>query len=262
MILIRKFGEGICYVELNRPEKKNAINKQMLLELITFLDIHADSSQFRVLVISGTDGFFSAGADLEWMKQASEQTYKENLDDARLFSTFYSKLWNFPKPVVVRVDKGAFGGALGIMACADVVVTAPDAYFALSEVTLGLVPATVAPYILQKTGISAARYLMLSGTRFSGTEALQYNLAHVLAPAEKLGIKTREVALGIVKNSPNALKETKKLLNSLASSVVCMDKEVERQCNDLIAKARTAPDGQEGVMAFFEKRKPNWNEII
>lgn len=262
MILIRKFGEGICYVELNRPEKRNAINRQMLLELITFLDIHAESTQFRVLVISGTDGFFSAGADLEWMKQASEQTYKENLEDARLFSTFYSKLWNFPKPVVVRVDKGAFGGALGIMACADLVVTAPNAVFSLSEVSLGLIPATVAPYILQKTGISTARYLMLSATQFSGTEALHYNLAHVLAPADKLGIKTREVALGIVKNSPNALKETKKLLNSLAASVVCMDKEVERMCNDLIAKARTTPDGQEGVMAFFEKRKPNWNEII
>lgn len=262
MILIRKFGEGICYLELNRPEKKNALNKKMILELLTFLEIHAESTQFKVLVVSGNDGFFCSGADLDWMKQGIEQSYKENLEDARLFSQLYAALWNFPKPIVVRVDKGAFGGAIGLMACADVVVTSPDAVFALSEVSLGLIPATVAPYILQKTGVSVARQLMLSAETFSGEEALRFNLAHVLAPADKLGIKTREVALRIARNSPSALKETKNLLNSLGCSVVSIDKEVERICNDLIAKARTSPDGQEGVMAFFEKRKPNWNETI
>lgn len=262
MILIRKFGEGICYLELNRNEKRNALNKMMIQELITFLEINRESTQFKVLVISGNDGFFSAGADLEWMRQGIEQTYKENLADARLFTQLYTTLWNFPKPIVAKVDKGAYGGALGLMACADVVISSPDAFFSLSEVSLGLIPATVAPFIVQKTGLSVARQLMLSAETFSGEEAFRYNLVHVLAPAEKLGIKTREVAINIARNSPSALKETKKLLNSLAGSVVSMDKEIERICNDLIAKARTSPDGQEGVTAFFEKRKPNWNDII
>lgn len=262
MILIRKFGEGICYLELNRPEKRNALSKKMIQELITFLEINSESTQFKVLVISGNDGFFSAGADLEWMKQGIEQTYKENLDDARLFTQLYTMLWNFPKPIVAKVERGAFGGALGLMACADVVITSPDAVFSLSEVSLGLIPATVAPFIMQKIGCSNARFLMLAAESFSGEDALRYNLVHVLAPADKLGIKTREVALKISRNSPSALKETKNLLNSLGCSVVSMDKEIERLCNDLIAKARTSPDGQEGVMAFFEKRKPNWNDII
>jgi methylglutaconyl-CoA hydratase len=262
MILIKKFGEGICYLELNRPAKRNALNKKMIEELISFLELLGESTQFKVLVMSGSEGFFSAGADLEWMKQGIDQTYKENLEDARLFSRLFTTLWNFPKPIVLKVEKGAFGGALGLLACADVVVTSPDAVFSLSEVSLGLVPATVAPFVMQKTGFSIARHLMLTADTFSGEDALRYNLVHLLAPAEKLGIKTREIALKISRNSPYALKETKNLLNSLEGSVVCMDKEIERLCTDLIAKARISPDGQEGVMAFFEKRKPNWNDII
>ncbi len=262
MILIKKFGEGICYLELNRPEKRNALNKKMILELITFLEINSESTQFKALVISGAEGYFSAGADLEWMKQGIEQTLEENLKDAKLFNQLYSILWNFPKPIIVRVDKGAFGGALGLIACADVVVTSPDAIFSASEVSLGLIPAVVAPYIFQKTGLSTARNIMLSAETFNGEKALHYNLVHVLAPAEKLGIKTRELALKITRNSPSALKETKNLLNRLGGLVVSVDNEIERLTTELIARARISPDGQEGVKAFFEKRKPNWNDIL
>lgn len=259
MILIRKFGEGICYLDLNRPKKGNALNKTMIQELITFLEINAESTQFKVLVISGNDGFFSAGIDMEWMKQGIEQTYKENLDDARLLTQLYSALWNFPKPIIAKVDKGAYGEALGLMACADVVISSSDAIFSFNEVSMGHIPATAAPFVLQKTGLAIARQLMLSAETFSGEDALRYNLVHMLAPAGKLGIKTREVALKIANNSPSALKATKNLLNCLGGSVFTMDKEIERMCNDLIAKARNSPDGEEGVMACFEKRKPNWN---
>jgi methylglutaconyl-CoA hydratase len=260
MTLLKKYAEGVCYLKLNRPDKKNAMNKTMLTELNRFLAETAESKQFRVLVISGSEGYFSSGADLEWMQQGSDQTFEENIQDANLFNELYFALANYPKPVIVKVDNGANGGAIGLLACADFVFTSPDASFSFGEVTLGLIPATVAPYIIKKTGIAVARELLLGGMPFSGEKAAQINLVQQLFPAETLNIKTKEFASKLAKNSPSAMKQTKILLNRLGDSIVSVNSELQEFCASLIASARCSSEGREGVSAFLEKRKPSYND--
>lgn len=260
MALIKKFGEGICYLELNRPDKRNALNKSMVVEMTRFFDETAQTRQFKVLVISGSGGFFCAGADLEWMKEGADQSMDENLQDARLFNRLYEKMDNYPKPIILRVDKGAYGGALGLVACADIVTTSPTAQFLFSEVRLGLIPATIAPYIVKRIGLPMAKQLMLTANEFSGTEAHRIQLVNYLFPEDSLSVKTRELATKMAKNSPSALRKTKELVNRLGSSLVPISEKVQESCARQIAEARMSEDGQEGVSAFFEKRKPNWND--
>jgi methylglutaconyl-CoA hydratase len=260
MTLIKKFGEGVCYLELNRPEKRNALNKGMMVELIRFFEETALTSQFKVLVISGKGGFFCAGADLEWMKEGANQSLDDNLQDARLFNRLFEKMDNYPKPIILRVDKGAYGGALGMVACADIVTSSPTAQFLFSEVRLGLIPATIAPYIVKRIGLPKSRQLMLTASEFSGIEAHEIQLVNFLFPEEALSFKTRELATKMAKNSPSALRQTKALVNRLGNSLVLISEEVQEHCARLIAEARTSEDGQEGVSAFFEKRKPKWND--
>lgn len=260
MTLIKKFGEGVCYLELNRPEKRNALNKSMIIELTRFFEETRQTTQFKVVVISGKGGFFCAGADLEWMKEGAAQSVDENLLDARLFNRLYEKMDNYPKPIILRVDKGAYGGALGLVACADIVTTTPSAQFLFSEVRLGLIPATIAPYIIKRIGLPLTKQLMLTASEFSGSEAQQIQLVSFLYPEESLSVKTRELATKIAKNSPSAMRQTKELVNRLGNSLVPISEEVKEHCARLIAEARQSEDGQEGVSAFFEKRKPNWND--
>ncbi|WP_062127813.1 enoyl-CoA hydratase-related protein [Geofilum rubicundum] len=260
MALIKKFGEGVCYLELNRPEKRNALSKGLVVELTRFFEETAQTSQFKVLVISGKGGFFCAGADLEWMKAGAGQTMEENLADARLFNRLFEKMDSYPKPIILRVDKGAYGGALGLVACADMVTTTPTAQFLFSEVRLGLIPATIAPYIVKRIGLPLSKQLMLTASEFSGTEAHQIQLVNFLFPEENLSVKTRELATKMAKNSPSALRQTKELVNRLGNSLVPINEEVQEHCARLIAEARMSDDGQEGVSAFFEKRKANWND--
>ncbi len=260
MTLIKKFGEGVCYLKLNRPEKRNALNKGMVVDLIRFFEETGQTSQFKVLVISGSGDFFCAGADLEWMKEGASQSMDENLEDARLFNRLYEKMDNYPKPIILRVDKGAYGGALGLIACADIVTTTPSAQFLFSEVQLGLIPATIAPYIVKRIGLPLAKQLMLMASKFSGTEAHHFQLVSYLFPEESLSVKTRELATKMAKNSPSALRLTKGLVNRLGNSIVPITEEVQEHCARLIAEARKSEDGQEGVSAFFEKRKANWND--
>lgn len=260
MTLIKKFGEGVCYLELNRPEKRNALNKNMIIELIRFFEETSQTSQFKVVVISGKGGFFCAGADLEWMKAGASQSMEENLEDARLFNRLYEKMDQYAKPIILRVDKGAYGGALGLLACADIVTTTPSAQFLFSEVRLGLIPATIAPYIVKRIGLPLSKQLMLTASEFSGAEAHQIQLVNFLFPEESLSVKTRELAVKIAKNSPSAMRQTKALLNRFGNSLVSINEEIQEHCARLIAEARKSEDGQEGVNAFFEKRKPNWND--
>ncbi|NLX71761.1 MAG: methylglutaconyl-CoA hydratase [Bacteroidales bacterium] len=261
MGLIKRFSGEVCYLELNRPEKRNALSKSVVIELTRFFRESHDSNQFKVLVISGNGGFFSAGADLEWMKSGMSQSESENLEDAQLFNKLYSTMYNYPKPLIVKVDKGAYGGAIGLMACADIVTTTADAEFQFSEPMLGLVPATIAPYIMRRIGLTMTKQLFLTAMKFDGNEAFNYRLVNYLFSEEQLAIKTRELASTIIMNSPSALKETKLLLNRLGNYIVPISEEEEQHCAGIIARARRSADGQEGVKAFFEKRKPEWNDL-
>ena len=257
--LTKKYAQNVCYLELSRPDKKNALNKEMILQLIDYLEKTQNSKQFRVLVILGKGRFFSAGADLEWMKEAKDQNEEENMADANLFNKLYRSMAEYPKPIVACVEGGAYGGALGLLACSDVVIATPEIFFRFSETSIGLIPATVAPWIVRKTGSSFARATLISGLPFSATDALNNGLVHYLYSQDKIIPKTREIANQIAGNSPVATKETKILMNRIDRQFVPIDEELTQYCSTKIAQARISKEGQEGVSAFFEKRKPTWN---
>ncbi len=258
-ILNLKYERSICYLQLNRPDKRNALNQELVEQLIGFLKENETNNHIRVLVLSGSNHFFCSGADLEWMRRGSWQSMEQNVKDANLFSELYQTLYNFARPVIAEVEGGAYGGAIGLMACADVVVTHPETKFCFSETSLGLAPATVAPWVVLKTGITHARQAMLTAMPFDAIGAKEMGLVHYVVSREKLSSKAREIAEQIAGNSPAATKETKILLNRITNSIVHIDEDFMHNCSTIIARARLTEEGAEGVNAFFEKRLPSWN---
>lgn len=253
MITIKEYTNQVCYLEIDKPDTKNGLAKSTLVALIDFFKTSAHSSNFNVLVLAGSNGFFSAGADLHWMKEGINQTDAENQTDAHLFNELYHEMSNYPKPIVAKVEKGAYGGAIGLIACADVVITSPDARFQFSETALGLIPATVAPYIVKKIGSSNARYLLVSGNQFDGEDALRYGLAHLLVSSEKLETTTRHTAEQMGTLGQEAVAKTKELLNYLDQKTFSFSQETKEYCASLIAAARKSKESQERVHSFLNR---------
>ncbi len=248
----------MAFLGLNRPEKRNALNRKMIEEIIKTLNVEKSNRSFRVLIIYGEENQYCSGADLEWMRQGVYQSKTENINDAKLFNTLFETIYNFPTPIIVEVEKSAFGGAVGILASADIVVCEPQSTFGFPEVTLGIIPATIAPYIINKMGNSNARKRLLVPKPFTAQEAKEEGLVHYIADNnQSLRDKTIEVAQSFLKGAPDALIQTKALINRLEEN---LDDEANLLfCARMIASARTSAEGQEGVSAFFEKRKPSWN---
>ena len=260
MITIKEYTNLVCYIEIDRPDKKNALAKSTIHKLIDFFKTSASSSVFNVLVLSGSSGFFSAGADLAWMNEGMNQSDEKNQADAQLFNKLYHEMSTYSKPIVAKVKQGAYGGAIGLMACADVVITSPDAQFKFSETALGLIPATVAPYIVKKIGSGNARYLLVSGHQFDGKEALRYGLAHILAPSEELEKTTLQIAEQMATLGPCAVAKTKELLNYLDKNALDISQETKNYCASLIATARKTEESQKRVNLFFNKNKTFTND--
>ena len=260
MIKIKEYTHQVCYIEIDRPTKKNALAKSTIEKLIDFFKTTAHSSEFNALVISGSNGFFSAGGDLTWMKEAMHQTEEENLADAQLFNEMYRQMSIYPKPIIAKVEEGAYGGAIGLMACADVVITSPNAQFKFSETALGLIPATVAPYIVKRIGSGNARYLLLSGHQFNGESAFMYGLAHILVPIQELDSTTRQTAEQMAALGPKATEKTKELLNYLEQNSFTISQETKDYCASLISSSRKSVEGQERVSSFFKRNKSDRND--
>lgn len=260
MIAIKEYTNKVCYIEIDRPDKRNALAKSTIEKLVDFFKTSGQSPDFNVLVLSGSKGFFSAGADLAWMKSAMEQTDEENEVDAQLFNTLYHEMSVYPKPIIAKVEKGAYGGAIGLMACSDVVVTTANAQFKFSETALGLVPATVAPYIVKIIGSSNARYLLLSGKLFNGDNALSYGLAHIIVPEKELDNTASKVAEQMARLAPKATAKTKELLNYLEQSSFNITQETKNYCASIIAEARKSEEGQERVSSFFKRTNSHKND--
>ncbi|MFT3738814.1 MAG: enoyl-CoA hydratase-related protein [Breznakibacter sp.] len=248
---------AVATITLARPDKKNAISRQMLTGIRDFLKASSNDPLIRALVVRGHGGFFSSGADLEWMKEGKSQSVQHNMADAGLFFDTYNALNSYPKPVVAVVEKGAFGGAVGLVACADVAIATHDTLFALPEVRLGLIPATIAPFVSNKLGHSATRRFMLTGEIFSASEAQRLGLVHEVVENGKQDEHLQILVNKLMQNGPEAMASTKYLVNLLAEKQT--DKsELTDFVTRLIASARASDEGQEGVQAFFDRRETNW----
>ncbi len=249
-------SNGISRILLNDTSRKNALSKNMLQCLIATLEKLKDDDKQKVIVIRGAGNVFCSGADLQWMKQGLLQTDEENRQDAALFYMLFDLLNSFPKPVIVWVEKFAIGGALGLLACADHVIADSTVKLTFSEVKLGLIPATIAPFVVNKIGISQARSLMLSAETFSAKKARRLGLVHEVLPARAIPERVDELCRLFKANSSQAMASTKHLLNKLEAKT--NDTDIKELCLSKIAESRKSDEGQEGVKAFFEKRRPQW----
>jgi methylglutaconyl-CoA hydratase len=244
----------ITGIWLNRPEVRNAFNADVIAELTSAFRI-ISRRNCRIVLLGGRGKVFCAGADLNWMRAMAAYSEEQNLADALALADMLEAVDSCPWPVVARVQRAAFGGALGLLACCDSVICGDDALFAFSEVRLGISPATISPYVVAKIGASGARDLFLSGEKFNADRALRIGLVHQVAPADRLD-KAVDSKLGeLLRAGPQAAMETKKLVRSLTATV---DSELRHTTAALIARLRVSAEGQEGLGAFLEKTKPGW----
>ncbi len=247
---------GFATLWLNRPDKNNAFNTQMIRELILALDEVQSQPALRFLLVRGRGKHFSAGADLAWMQQAAELDYNTNLDDARELAELMYNLAKLKIPTLAVVQGAAFGGALGLISCCDMAIAADDAQFCLSEVRIGLAPAVISPFVVQAIGERAARRYALTAERFSAERAQQIGLIAEHYPLAALDEQTALWVDNLLLNSPQAMRASKDLLREVGSGE--LTPALRRYCESAIARIRTSAEGQEGLRAFLNKRSPGW----
>lgn len=251
-------SNNIAYLELNRPEVHNAFNAEMIQELTeVFSYIGETEKNLLAIVIQGAGKSFSAGADLNYMKEMAGYSAQENEDDSKRLFDLFEAVYCCLVPVIAKVHGAAFGGANGLIAAADYAICTHTAKFAFSEVKLGLLPATISPFVIRKIGEANARDLLLTGRRFSGTEAFELGLANLVVKEEELVNAVESYLAEYRAAAPAAVRNTKKLIRQISNNQVL---NIKDHTAHLIAEARASQEGKEGINAFFEKRKPKWNE--
>lgn len=246
----------VAEVWLNRPEVRNAFNDGVIAELTaTFATLGADPS-LRAIVLGGRGKAFCAGADLSWMRAMADYTWAQNEADASGLAQMLWTLWSCPVPVVGRVQGDCYAGGVGLAAVCDVLLAAEGVHFCLSEAKLGLLPATIAPYVLRAMGEQAARRYFVTAERFTAAQAQAMGLVHEVVPADALDAKVAEVVAALVANGPAAVKACKQLVKDVAGAplTAALRADTARR----IADIRASDEGREGVQAFLHKREPAW----
>jgi methylglutaconyl-CoA hydratase len=251
----RSFQDKVAIVTMRRPEVHNAFNGQLIGDLQSAFAELARDEQLHAVILTGAGPSFSAGADLSMMKEAAAFTQEQNLTDALRLADLFDTIDNFPCPVVARVNGTAMGGGAGLISVCDIVIAAESARLAFSEVKLGIAPAVISPYVVRKIGETHARVLFVTGERFSAARGRDIGLVHTVVPLEELDAAVEKTLSELLSSGPQALRACK----ALALNVGRLDHDSARRYTaELIATLRVSGEGQEGMRAFLEKRKPNW----
>ena len=245
----------IAYLTFNRPEKRNAISTQMLLELDVALDA-IETGDARVAIVTGAGKAFCAGMDLEMLAAIAKQSAEENLLDSRRMAHMFRRLWSFTKPLIAAVNGAALAGGCGIATLCDFTLAAGDAKFGYTEVKIGFLPAVVSVFLTRQIGEKHARDLLLSGRIIGAGEARELGMVTEVVESGRLQERAQEIAEVLVAASPSSLARTKRLLVSSAAAGV--DADLERAVLEN-AEIRSTPDFKEGLASFLEKRKPIWS---
>ncbi|WP_262695399.1 enoyl-CoA hydratase/isomerase family protein [Kordiimonas aquimaris] len=257
-LLIETDTRGVATVTLNRPDVHNAFNDSVIADLHTAYNTLGMDESVRVIVLTGAGKSFSAGADLNWMKRSATFTAAENKEDAMRLSGMLAAIRNCPKPTLAFVNGAAFGGGVGLTACCDIAVAMATGVFSLSEVKLGLTPATISPYVIAAIGERAAQRYFLTGERFDGIEARRIGLVHEIAQTrDEAEMIIEGIIDQLLSSGPVAQAECKSLIQFVAGAEIT--DELRAETAERIAARRTSAEGQEGLSAFFEKRKPSWS---
>jgi len=247
---------AIRTITLSRPDVRNAFNDEVIAELkIAFIEA-GQADDVRCVVLAAEGPAFCAGADLNWMRRMADYTRDENLADAGQLAAMLRAIYECPKPTIARVQGDVFAGGVGLVAACDMAVSVDTATYCLSEVKLGLIPATISPYVIRAMGARASHRYFLTAERFSAAEAHRIGLVHEVVGADALDAKVAELTSALVSASPNAVRACKRLVQDVA----------EREIEDAlvahtvagIADIRSSAEGKEGVQSFLQKRKPSW----
>jgi methylglutaconyl-CoA hydratase len=247
----------IAKVLLNRPEVHNAFNEVMIRELLEVFQEISKSEDIRVAILTGRGESFCAGADLNWMKRMVNFSYEQNLEDSLKLAELFYLMYSLPKPVIAAVNGAAIGGGTGLVAVCDIAIASENAKFSLSEVKLGLVPACISPYVIRKVGEGRCREFFLTGERVTAQRALELGLVNQVVPLTQLDMVVNDKAKQLLSSGPKAIAMCKELLKNVPG--MSFNKAMTYTA-EMIASMRIGDEGQEGMNAFLEKRKPKWTQ--
>ncbi len=248
--------DHVATVVLSRPDMRNAFNGEVIAELSQAFARLGASAEVRAIVLAAEGPAFCAGADLNWMRRMADYSREENLADAGQLAAMLQAIYACPKPTIARVQGDAYAGGMGLVAVCDVAFSVDTAHYCLSEVRLGLTPATISPYVIRAMGPRAAHRYFLTAERFSAAEALRIGFVHEVVGAAQLDARVAELAAALASASPNAVRACKQLVQHVAGREITgplIDHTVQA-----IADIRASDEGKEGVQSFLSKRKPAW----
>jgi len=246
----------VATVTLSRPEVRNAFNDEVIAELSQAFTTLGDDARVRAIVLAAEGPAFCAGADLNWMRRMADYTREENLADAAQLAFMLRVIYECPKPTIARVQGDVYAGGMGLVAACDMAVSVDTAHYCLSEVKLGLIPATISPYVIRAMGPRAAHRWFLTAERFCAAEAHRIGFVHEVVSAERLDATVGELLKALTSASPHAVKACKQLVQDVAERDITrllIERTVEG-----IADIRASDEGKDGVQSFLQKRKPAW----
>ena len=249
---------GVGRVTLNNPDKHNAFDDQIIGQLTEAFAAMAANSNVRLMILASEGKSFSAGADLGWMKRMASYSHAENLQDANALAEMLKVLYQMPQPTIARVQGAAFGGAVGLVSCCDMAVATSAASFAFSEVKIGLVPATISPYVIAAIGERAARRYFTTGERFDAAQALRIGLVNEVVDEDSIDDSINKLSDALLANGPQAVSGAKQLISNVSGKPI--DQNLIDYTGETIADIRVSEQGQEGLQAFLGKTKPNWQK--
>jgi methylglutaconyl-CoA hydratase len=247
---------GVATVTLNNPSKHNTFDDQVIAELTTTFDQLATNKAIRVVILAAVGKSFCAGAEVNWMKRMATFSHEQNLQDAKALAHMLYRLNTLPQPTIARVQGAAFGGGVGLVSCCDIVIATEHASFSLSEVKLGMVPATISPYIIAAIGSRAARRYFITGECFNSATATQIGLVSECVHEDQLDLSINTLIDSLLCNGSHAITTAKQLINKVEHRTI--DETLINETSALIAKVRSSAEAQEGLAAFLEKRRPHW----
>lgn len=251
------FRNDVALVTLNRPNVHNAFDETLIEELTQALGMLSQRDELRALVLLAAGESFCAGADLAWMQRMAGYDHARNVADASALAEVLRRLAHFPRPTIARIHGQAFGGGVGLIACCDIAIASTNCLFALSEVKLGVIPATIGPYVIESLGARAARRYMLTGERFDAAEAYRVGLVHDLVPTiEALDAKINEILGAVMLCGPQAQAAVKELVRAVAHRPI--DATVIADTANRIAEVRAGAEAKEGMAAFLERRSASF----
>jgi methylglutaconyl-CoA hydratase len=248
----------VATVTLSRPNTHNAFDDGMVDQLTSAFETIMANPSIRVMILAAEGKTFSAGADLNWMKRMGEYSYEKNLQDAKNLATMLKTLYEMPLPTIARIQGPAFGGALGLISCCDIAIAATKASFAFNEVKAGLIPATISPYIIKSIGPRASRRYFMTGETFGTEQAVTLGLIDEAVEGSQLNNHITQLITALLKNSPAAMQASKQLVQDIEHRPI--DDTLIKKTYEQIADIRLSKEGQEGLAAFLEKRKPHWKQ--